>query len=191
MSTCASKSRDVNFMPDILIHKKHRIELPRNMIVYCVWKTNALVTMGLVCVIFALSCTNVSVDNGSVTPVDQSRVIANLPADFMFDVYQGENIIDGPRPKFSNLFAHGKPVVLNFWAGLCIPCRIEMPHFQRIYDERAHEFIMLGTSLVSLFNPSSYCAPPGCMLTAIAMQEDPMATIQIPESATTETSKGC
>jgi cytochrome c biogenesis protein CcmG/thiol:disulfide interchange protein DsbE len=36
--------------------------------------------------------------------------------------------------------ARGQPVVLNFWASWCAPCRIEMPHFQNVslkYNGRA------------------------------------------------------
>lgn len=41
----------------------------------------------------------------------------------------------------------GKVVLLNFWATWCPPCRVEMPGFQEVYDERRHEgFVILGVS---------------------------------------------
>lgn len=36
------------------------------------------------------------------------------------------------------------PVVLNFWAADCPPCRAEMPEFQRVADELEGEVIFLG-----------------------------------------------
>lgn len=40
---------------------------------------------------------------------------------------------DGKEFKLSDL--RGKPVVLNFWASWCPPCRVEMPHFNEVYKE--------------------------------------------------------
>ena len=40
--------------------------------------------------------------------------------------------LDGPRWRLSD--AAGKVVLLNFWETWCGPCRMELPHLQRIHD---------------------------------------------------------
>ena len=46
--------------------------------------------------------------------------------------------------QFSQLLGKGKPVVLNFWAGLCAVCRIEMTELQAFYEKYKDEVILYG-----------------------------------------------
>ena len=68
-------------------------------------------------------------------------------ADFRIVAYQGQDVLGGEEVEFSRVFEHGKPVVLNFWAGLCPPCRQEMPGFQRVYDELGDQYVMVGVDV--------------------------------------------
>jgi len=51
--------------------------------------------------------------------------------------------IEGNTVKLSDMI--GKPVVLNFWASWCQPCRVEMPFFDDVWKELGDEvhFMML------------------------------------------------
>jgi len=51
---------------------------------------------------------------------------------------------DGNPVKLSDF--RGKPVILNFWASKCPPCRSEMPDFQAAYEEYADQihFVMVN-----------------------------------------------
>jgi thiol-disulfide isomerase/thioredoxin len=56
------------------------------------------------------------------------------------------------RAEVDSLVVTG-PVVINFWATWCRPCRIEMPHLQKVYAEM--ESLGVHFAAVSLDNPRS------------------------------------
>ena len=69
---------------------------------------------------------------------------AGTASDFEFSVYQGADVLGGTNVNFGDLLDARKPVVLNFWAGNCPPCRAEMPALQRVYDKHGEDIIFVG-----------------------------------------------
>ena len=65
-------------------------------------------------------------------------------SNFDFEVYQGSDILGGDKVSLDDVLALNKPLVLNFWAGDCPPCRAEMPAFQRIYEDVKDDVVFLG-----------------------------------------------
>jgi len=67
-------------------------------------------------------------------------------------------IVDSPAPDFTlqaldggevglSQF-RGQPVLINFWASWCAPCRAEMPDLVRVYEaHKAEGFVLLGVNL--------------------------------------------
>ena len=41
----------------------------------------------------------------------------------------------------------GKPVMLNFWATWCPPCREEMPYLQQIHEQRSADVVVLTVNM--------------------------------------------
>lgn len=51
---------------------------------------------------------------------------------------------DGTAVKLSELY--GKPIILNFWASWCPPCKSEMPDFESMYQKYGEDihFVMIN-----------------------------------------------
>ena len=75
---------------------------------------------------------------------------ADAVYDFPILLYQGADAVGGADTlHLSDL--RGQPVVLNFWAGLCPPCRAEMPEFQHFADDYAGRALVIGVDLGQFF----------------------------------------
>lgn len=67
-------------------------------------------------------------------------VVQELPPDFTVTDSQGNPV------KLSEL--RGKPVVLNFWASWCPPCKREMPEFDRVAAELEGQVVFMMVDVV-------------------------------------------
>jgi len=76
-----------------------------------------------------------------------STPAVSLSADIEILVYQGEAMLGGEQVMFSDILAQGKPVVLQFWAGLCPFCRKEMPEIQAAYERYKDTVLVVGLDI--------------------------------------------
>ena len=65
--------------------------------------------------------------------------------DFEFSMFQGIEEVGFRDGNLARL--EGKPLALNFWAGLCPPCRAEMPRFQVFYEEFKGQIQLVGIDI--------------------------------------------
>lgn len=75
--------------------------------------------------------------------------------DFTWEHYAPSDSLGRMSMTLTDILAIGKPVVLNFWAGLCPPCRREMPEFQEAYDEFKDRVILFGVDVGPFVNLGS------------------------------------
>jgi thiol-disulfide isomerase/thioredoxin len=76
---------------------------------------------------------------GQTTETQPTEPAANMAPDFtMLDMEGGE-------VNLASFF--GKPIILNFWASWCGPCKSEMPEIQKFYEEYGEEIHFLLVSV--------------------------------------------
>ena len=78
-----------------------------------------VVVLGLV----MAGCSN---DTFNLPPAEEVNV-GNAAPDFQV------SDLDGKPVSLSDF--QGKPILINFWASWCRPCRTEMPYIQQVYEE--------------------------------------------------------
>lgn len=73
--------------------------------------------------------------------VVSGREVGEPAPDFTVELFDG-----GVFSLNSHLAESGTPVVLNFWASWCVPCRVEMPAIDAVADSRP-DILFLGIAV--------------------------------------------
>ncbi len=106
------------------------------------------------------ACGETAVSESTPAPTSAASTdVSGFPAgearpapDFSFEAYQGADLVGGATVQFSQIIAAGKPVVLNFWAAQCPPCRVEMPEFDHAWQAARDRVLLVGLDVGPLIN---------------------------------------
>lgn len=106
------------------------------------------------------ACGETAVSESTPAPTTAASTdVSEFPAgearpapDFAFETYQGADLVGGETVQFSQIIAAGKPVVLNFWAAQCPPCRVEMPEFDHAWQAARDRVLLVGLDVGPLIN---------------------------------------
>jgi len=109
-------------------------------------KLRFLLPFVLVLAVAAIACGSSSSESGSSIVGDESSSSGGLASDFVITMFQGEDVVGGQEVSLHSLFGE-KPIVINFWAGLCPPCRAEMPDLQEFNQKFQGRTLLVGVDL--------------------------------------------
>ena len=100
----------------------------------------------LLATLFLVACGGNEAVSGSpgTSPLAQAsgETPSTLP-DFPIILYQGEDIVGASAPSYASLLGD-KPLVLNYWASNCPPCRVEIPEFERVWQKYQDRVLFIG-----------------------------------------------
>lgn len=86
-------------------------------------------------------------NTGTAAPTEQTKQKPELPQ----PGYQAPDFtltdMDGKTVKLSDF--RGKPVLINFWASWCPPCRAEMPDLVKKSEKYKDQIVFLGVNLTT------------------------------------------
>ena len=100
-------------------------------------------TLAMILTVPAIACGS---NGGLDSSFGSSTGSGDLAPNFAVTMFQGQDVVGGENVTLDGLVGE-KPIVLNFWAGLCPPCRAEMPDLQEFNEDFKDRALLLGVDL--------------------------------------------
>lgn len=97
-----------------------------------------VIVLGSVWILFSRTIGADEVANNDNVILEAAPVAGHPAPNFELQSLEGEVI--------SLAEFRGKPVLLNFWATWCGPCRAEMPEFQEAATDNANDLVVIGVN---------------------------------------------
>ena len=94
----------------------------------------------------APTATNAPTAAETPAATEAPKADADLAYSFPVTMFQGQDEVGGDMVELGGLLGK-RPMIINFWAGLCPPCRAEMPDFQAFYEDFNDRVLLLGIDL--------------------------------------------
>jgi peroxiredoxin len=105
-----------------------------------------LIIGGIWLVIYRTSLGSSSAANSGVVSSESAPVAGHPAPDFELKNLEGDSI------RLSDY--QGTPVVVNFWATWCPPCRAEFPDFQKVSVEQGDRLVIIGVNYTASDSPN-------------------------------------
>lgn len=107
------------------------------------WATviGLVLILGGVWIIYSQNLRSVSLAGGGATNLEPAPVAGHPAPDFELPTLDGETL------SLSDF--KGKPVLVNFWATWCAPCRAEFPDFQETFINNSDNLMIIGVNNTS------------------------------------------
>ena len=98
--------------------------------------TKPILILIVTLVVLVIGCQRSQEPSNGASPQNyESAQVGNRAPDFELNNLEGQLVSLGDL--------RGKPVLINFWATWCPPCRAEMPYLQQIYEEWSDKGLVL------------------------------------------------
>lgn len=116
--------------------------------------TNLLKKQNLIIVISFLLILSISCqESGLLTPTPNSIAYKSSSnneiygKNFPINIYKGAGVITEKETSLKHILDQGKPVILNFWAGLCPACRAEIPNLEQVWKKHKDDLTIVAIDI--------------------------------------------